>query len=76
VSICPAQTRERTAIPSTTTNQHEYPKEIRGYKLERVNIEVKPLKKKEGSNAAPANESTEPVITFGDAHVASVSPWE
>jgi hypothetical protein len=64
-----AQTRERTVT------QREYPKEIRGYKLERVTIETKKLNKKEvGNSAVATDEPSEPVITFGDAHVVSVSP--
>ena len=59
---CQAQTRERAVT------QREYPKEIRGYKLERVNIETKDSNKKDDA------VSSEPVITFGDAHVVSVSP--
>lgn len=59
---CPAQTRERTVT------QREYPKEIRGYKLEHVSIEVKRSSKKDKS--APSD----PIITFGDARVVSISP--
>src|SRR5438132_9239276 len=59
--ICVAQTGQRGAI------QREYPKEIRGYKLERVIIEPKqPDRGGTGSNDA--------IITFGEARVVSVSP--
>jgi hypothetical protein len=57
--ICEAQTGQRGAT------QREYPKEIRGYKLERVTIEPK-QPDKGGSNDA--------IITFGEARVVSVSP--
>jgi hypothetical protein len=61
--ICEAQTGERVAT------QREYPKEIRGYKLERVTIEPKGPDK--GGAGAGSNEA---IITFGEARVVSVSP--
>jgi hypothetical protein len=62
---CFAQTRNGTAT------QREYPKEIRGYKLERVNIELKKQDKKSGSSAASPNG----IITFGQAKVVSITPF-
>ncbi|HYT49837.1 MAG TPA: hypothetical protein VEL78_05555, partial [Pyrinomonadaceae bacterium] len=47
----------------------EYPKEIRGYKLERVTIE--PKEKKGAGNDSASND---PIIKFGEARVVSVSP--
>ncbi len=61
--ICAAQTGPRAAT------QREYPKEIRGYKLERVTIE--PKEKKGAGNDSASND---PIIKFGEARVVSVSP--
>ena len=61
---CEAQTGQRGAI------QREYPKEIRGYKLERVSIEPKQSDKGAGSGSS----SNDAIITFGEARVVSVSP--
>ena len=59
-----AQTRARSAT------QREYPKEIRGYKLERANIELKKQDQKNSGNSA----SPRSIITFGQAKVVSISP--
>jgi len=61
-SICDAQTGQRGAI------QREYPREIRGYKLERVTIEPK------APDAGSGAGSNDAIITFGEARVVSVSP--
>ena len=63
--ICEAQTGQRGAT------QREYPKEIRGYKLERVTIEPK-QPAKGGAGSGPGSDDA--IITFGEARVASVSP--
>ena len=57
------QTDARGATP------REYPKEIRGYKLERATIE---LKRPGQNNADPA--ANREVITLGEARVVSISP--
>ncbi len=61
--ICEAQTGQRVAT------QREYPREIRGYKLERVTIERK--RQDQGGAGSGSNEA---IITFGEARVVSVSP--
>jgi hypothetical protein len=54
-------------ICEAQTGQREYPREIRGYKLERVTIEPK------GPDKGGAG-SSEAIITFGEARVVGVSP--
>ena len=63
-ATCHAQTGNAGA------SQREYPKEIRGYKLERVTIEPKRQDKKGGNGSASNDE----IITFGQARVVSVTP--
>jgi hypothetical protein len=65
VSICEAQTGQRGGT------QREYPKEIRGYKLERVTIEPKQQDK---GGAGSGSGSNDAIITFGEARVVNVSP--
>ena len=60
---CHAQTRARSTTP------REYPKEIRGYKLERASIELK--RDKKGGDSASQNG----IITFGQAKVVSITPF-
>jgi len=56
----------------------EYPKEIRGYKVERANVEVKKAerKTKEENSDEPAvlEFATDELIKFGNAEVARVTP--
>jgi hypothetical protein len=61
--ICEAQTGQGGAT------QREYPKEIRGYKLERVTIE--PKRPEKGGAGDGSNDA---IITFGAARVVNVSP--
>lgn len=61
---------------ATTAAAHAYPKEIRGYKVDRAKVEIKKQreskKEKDSSNSAPA-ESSE-LIALGDPSVLDISP--
>jgi hypothetical protein len=58
------------AVPSTPLAQSVgYPKEIRGYKVERAAVELKETKQKN------AQQNTTPqLIKFGSPHVAAITP--
>ena len=52
-----------------------YPKEIRGYKVERAVVEIKKEQKKAGNTSAQRDEvDPDALIQFGDPQLASVSP--
>lgn len=58
------------AVPSTLSAQSvTYPKEIRGYKVERAAVELRPIKNGNEQQNAPAQ-----LIQFGSPRVASVTP--
>ena len=60
-----------TAMAQTTS----YPKEIRGYKVERAVVEIKKEQKKAGNTSAQRDEvDPNALIQFGDPLLASVSP--
>lgn len=60
-----------TALTQSVT----YPKEIRGYKVERRSVELKESKTKklDSKNQKPSDSST-PLIQFGNPRVASATP--
>lgn len=53
-----------------------YPKEIRGYKVERAKVEIKKQKeaKAKGEAAEKVSGDTDALITFGEASVARMTP--
>jgi hypothetical protein len=60
---------------STLAQKPSYPQEIRGYKVERVVVEAKKKQKKSKDTTADQQESeTNPLIRFGDAQLARVTP--
>lgn len=67
VLLCATPSRAQTNSPS----QREYPKEIRGYKVERATIEPKRDKAKSRDDDT---SSPDGIITFGPASVAGISP--
>ncbi|HEY0404779.1 MAG TPA: hypothetical protein VGC89_03575 [Pyrinomonadaceae bacterium] len=58
--------------------ERAYPKEIRGYKIERAKVEIRPQKTdaetKNGAQAASVAEETDALIQFGEPRVARVTP--
>lgn len=56
------------------TAERAYPKEIRGYKIERAKVEIK--RQKDSSETKRANGSNDPdaLIQFGEPRVARVTP--
>jgi hypothetical protein len=68
----PEAAKTGSAHPSPTRTV--YPKEIRGYKVERARVEIKKQDAKEvKSNAAPADADA--LIQLGEPRVASLSPF-
>jgi hypothetical protein len=70
--------KQQPARPATASSTaRDYPKEIRGYKVERAKVEIKGPRgsKKEGEAVAPAAASdAEALIEFGEPHVSRVTP--
>lgn len=64
----------RTGAPASISNARDYPKEIRGYKVELANVEVKKQAAK-GSGDSSDNESDpNTLIQLGEPHVKSLTP--
>ena len=59
-----------TCCLTTRAQQSEYPKEIRGYKVVRAEVEAK----KAGTKATNDEPDSEPVIRFGNPQLARVTP--
>ena len=59
-----------TCCLTTLAQQPEYPKEIRGYKVARPEVEAK----KAGTKATNEEPDSEPLIRFGNPQLARVTP--
>ena len=59
-----------TCCLTTLAQQPEYPKELRGYKVVRAEVEAK----KAGTKATDEETDSEPLIRFGDPQLARVTP--
>jgi len=59
-----------TCCLTTLAQQREYPKEMRGYKFVRAEMEGK----KAGTNATNEEPDSEPILRFGNAQLARVTP--
>ena len=59
-----------TCCLTTVAQQPEYPKEIRGYKVVRAEVEAK----KPGTKATDEEPDSEPLIRFGDPQLARMTP--
>jgi hypothetical protein len=68
-TILPCTIVSRAQTRTRTVSEREYPKEIRGYKLERRTVE--PLRSKTENSDSESNDD---IITFGQARVVSVNP--
>ena len=76
------------ASPAQTNPGHTYPKEIRGYKVERTVIEIKKPESKNGKpsaqnaspndgqtvNQPPSDSDVDALIQFGEPQLARVTP--
>ncbi len=64
--------------PSTLAQTPSYPKEIRGYKVERAVVEIKKEQKRSNNTTASRQTDSEydpdSLIRFGDAQLARVTP--
>ena len=60
---------------AASTQSVTYPKEIRGYKVERASVEFKePKTKKADAKALKPADSSTPLIQFGNPRVARITP--
>lgn len=67
-----AATTSATASPAASAPApRDYPKEMRGYKLERAKVEIKRQKDNGDANASP---DVDALIQFGEARVVSTTP--
>ena len=67
-----AQQSNSVTSASASTSPRDYPKEIRGYKVELASVEVKRGAK---SNKKSDEWNTDALIQLGEPHVKSVSPF-
>lgn len=57
-----------------TGEPHSFPKEMRGYKLERAKVEIKKSKDEKGANrSSNAMRDPDALIEFGEPHIAGTS---
>lgn len=54
--------------------QRTYPKEIRGYKIERAKVEIKPRDETNAARRANTSDDADALIQFGEPRVARVTP--
>jgi hypothetical protein len=65
---------------SPTLSQSDYPKEIRGYKVERAAVEMKSSNAEQSRNSTPASDSRDPagdvdqLITFSSPELVRATP--
>ena len=59
---------------ASSSHAHTYPKEIRGYKVELAEVELKKQSAKEGDRL-DAEEAQETLIKLGEPKVTSISPF-
>lgn len=58
----------------TNTVERAYPKEIRGYKIERAKVEIKRQKDSSETKRANGSNDSDALIQFGEPRVARVTP--
>jgi hypothetical protein len=56
------------------TSVRAYPKEIRGYKIERAKVEIKPRDETTEARRANVSDDADALIQFGEPRVARVTP--
>jgi hypothetical protein len=62
------------ATPGQQHAARDYPKEIRGYKIERAKVEIKRQKDSGETKMQDADSDTDALIQFGEPRVARVTP--
>lgn len=62
------------ATPGQQPLERDYPKEIRGYKIERAKVEIKRQKDSGETKTQDAASDTDALIQFGEPRVARVTP--
>jgi hypothetical protein len=76
ISFAAAQQQQQSSPPlvqpgTTTTATRAYPKEIRGYKLERAKVKIRKPKDERGEAQAGDADA---LIQFGEARIAKMTP--
>ncbi len=73
-SLTIAQQPRVKTTSATFPAARTYPKEIRGYKLERAKVEIKKNKVEKTDGAEPISADADALIQFGEATVARMTP--
>jgi hypothetical protein len=74
IYVAGQQQQSSPPLVKPTTTARTFPKEIRGYKLERAKVEIRKQKDDRGQQTQAAGADTDALIQFGEPRIASMTP--